>query len=200
VQKAEANGTKLNMMIEEMLDAYRLEVGLLNMNRQSCDLSKILEACYLDNLQTARTQNVSLVLAKNEGPLDLTVDSKQLSRAFNNLIGNAIKYTDAGGEVSISMETVADTLHISVDDTGIGIPPEDLPRIFYKYYRSDGASRFKGTGLGLAISKDIIEAHGGSLGVESTLGEGSRFKIMIPLTAMGRIKSGSVAQGEQDNG
>jgi signal transduction histidine kinase len=157
------------------------------MNRQSCDLNKILESCYLDNLQAARTQGVSLVLAKSEEPRELKVDSKQLSRAFNNLIGNAIKYTGGGGEVSITMETVADTLHVSVIDTGIGIPPEDLPRIFYKYYRSAGAARFKGTGLGLAISKDIIEAHGGSIGVESTLGEGSRFKVSIPVTVMERI-------------
>jgi signal transduction histidine kinase len=82
------------------------------------------------------------------------------------------------------------TLYVYIDDTGIGIPCQDLTRIFKKYYRSAGASGFKGTGLGLAISRAIVEAHGGDISVESTEGKGSRFTVMI---ALGEPESNGVA-------
>jgi len=109
------------------------------------------------------------------------VDSRQLVRVFNNLIGNAIKYTPAAGEVTIIAENGENALQVTIADTGIGIPPEDLSRIFFKYYRCAGASGFKGTGLGLAISKTIIEAHGGGIEVESFIGAGSTFTVRIPF-------------------
>jgi signal transduction histidine kinase len=181
VEKAEESGKKLNSMIEEMLDNFRMEVGLLNLNRQECDAEKLLEGCYRDNLRTAQKQGIKLVLQLQDGIPHLHVDSRQMARVFNNLIGNAIKYTPDAGEVTITSECGEDALHVSIADTGIGIPPEDLSRIFFKYYRCAGASGFKGTGLGLAISKTIIEAHGGSIKVESSFGSGSRFTVSIPL-------------------
>jgi signal transduction histidine kinase len=179
--KITQSGVKLNSMIEEMLDFYRLELGLVNLNRQSCNLANMLAACYRDNVEAATEQEVKLVLAPMELLPDLTVDCKQLTRVFNNLIGNAIKYTPSEGKVTVSAEIAGEALHVIISDTGIGIPAEDLSRIFFKYYRSAGATGFKGTGLGLAISKAIVEAHGGSIGVESTVAVGSRFKVTIPL-------------------
>lgn len=181
VEEVEQSGFKLNAMIEEMLDTYRLEVGLLTLKRQRCNLGKILEGCYHDNLRAAQGRGINLVLAQNEPLPDMEVDGRLLTRAFNNLIGNAIKYTPAAGRVTVSTETAADLVRITVVDTGIGIPAEDLPRVFIKYYRSAGAAGFKGTGLGLAISKNIIEAHNGSIEVESTVGKGSRFRTVLPV-------------------
>ena len=184
VDKAEESGKTLNSMIEEMLDLFRLEVGLLNLKRQNCDMGKLLEGCCRDNQRAAQEQGIDLVLVPAMGVPELVVDGRQLNRVFNNLIGNAIKYTPADGRVTIVTECDQDALQVAISDTGIGIPQEDLSRIFYKYYRSAGASSFKGTGLGLAISKTIVEAHGGGIEVESSVGLGSTFKVIIPLRGL----------------
>jgi signal transduction histidine kinase len=109
------------------------------------------------------------------------LDCKQLSRVFNNLISNAIKFTPRGGKVSVNAGAAKGNLYVNIEDTGIGIPWQDFSRIFKKYYRSAGASGFKGTGLGLTISCAIVEAHGGDIKVESTEGKGSRFTVIFAL-------------------
>jgi signal transduction histidine kinase len=83
--------------------------------------------------------------------------------------------------VRVRVELQADIVRVSVSDTGIGIPAQDLPRIFYKYFRSSSATTIKGTGLGLAISRSIVEINGGTIGVESTVGKGSTFLVSLPL-------------------
>jgi signal transduction histidine kinase len=183
LEKAEESGKTLNSMIEEMLDNFRLEVGLLNLKRQKCDMGKLLERCCRDNLRVAQGQGINLVLERRDVFPELYVDSRQLMRVFNNLIGNAIKYSPSAGNVTIFAVCGEDALHVTIVDTGIGIPPEDLARIFFKYYRSAGASGFKGTGLGLAISKTIVEAHGGGIKVESIIGAGSTFTVSIPVSS-----------------
>ena len=110
----------------------------------------------------------------------LEVDVRQISRVFANLVGNAIKFTPAGGKVVLTASCSNDLLQISVADSGIGIPAQDLEKVFKKYYRSEGVTGYKGTGLGLTISKAIVEAHGGAIKVESTEGKGSRFTVIIP--------------------
>jgi len=183
VDRAEESGKRLNAMIEEMLDCFRLEVGILNLNRQQCDVGRLLDGCYRDNLRVAQGQGVDLHLEVSDPLPDLHADSRQLTRVINNLVGNAIKYTPASGEVTVTAAATKEVLRLSVADTGIGIPPEDLSRVFLKYYRSAGATGIKGAGLGLAISKVIVEAHGGSIEVESLVGMGSTFTVTIPLVS-----------------
>jgi signal transduction histidine kinase len=180
IQKLEQSGTKLQQMIDEMLDLYRLEMGMLTINRQPSSLSTILEGCCRDNQRVAQARGILLELGGLEGLPEMAVDAKQLLRVFNNLIGNALKFTAADGVVTITSSYDDGMFSVTVADTGIGIPREDLSRIFTKYYRSAGASGIKGSGLGLAISKAIIEAHGGSIEVESAVGEGSRFRVIVP--------------------
>jgi two-component system phosphate regulon sensor histidine kinase PhoR len=109
-------------------------------------------------------------------------DRGQLKQVFTNLLDNAIKFTPEQGVVRISATCADGRVTVSVQDTGIGIPAEDLPRIFERFYRVDKARsrELGGTGLGLAIVKHIVEAHGGSVAVESRLGEGSTFRFTIP--------------------
>jgi signal transduction histidine kinase len=185
LEEVEHSGAHLNSMIEDMLDSCRLELGLLQLNRQYCDMLKFLQECYRDNLRAAQDRGLSLVMNADEGVPGLVVDGKQLVRVFNNLISNAIKFTPPQGQVSISARIAVNALHVSVADSGIGIPPEDLSRVFNKYYRSAGAAGYKGSGLGLAISKAIVEAHDGSIFVESTIGKGSRFTVSLPLSSLG---------------
>jgi signal transduction histidine kinase len=158
-----------------------MEVGILNLARERSDIEAILKECYCDNYNEAREKNLEFMLSIAKGIPPAHLDGKQMSRVFNNLISNAVKFTPRSGKVSVSARAEGGNLYINIDDTGIGIPAQDLSRIFKKYYRSAGASGFKGTGLGLAISRAIVEAHGGDIIVESTEGKGSRFTVMIAL-------------------
>jgi signal transduction histidine kinase len=106
-----------------------------------------------------------------------------LHQALYNLVENALKYTPQGGEVTIQLQTDPSALTFAVQDSGIGIPENDLPRLFEKFYRGTNREALsqRGTGLGLAIVKSIAERHGGSVWVESALGKGSTFYLQIPL-------------------
>lgn len=181
VDQMEQSGVKLASMVEDLLGTYRMELGIINLTRERCDIEVILKGCYGDNLNEAQDKNIEFILSVDKGVPPAHLDCKQMSRVFNNLIGNAIKFTPKGGIVSVSARAENGDLFIDIDDTGIGIPCKDLTSIFKKYYRSAGASGFKGTGLGLAISRAIVEAHGGDITVESTEGKGSRFTVMIAL-------------------
>jgi len=175
------SGSKLVSMIEELLGTYQMEVGNITLEKESCDIEAILNGCYRDNLNEARDKNIEFTYSMDDGLPTVYLDYKQISRVFNNLISNAIKFTPRDGKVSVSATMTTGNLYIEIEDTGIGIPSQDLSRIFNKYYRSAGASGFKGTGLGLAISKAIVEGHGGAIKVESSEGKGSRFTVMIAL-------------------
>jgi signal transduction histidine kinase len=179
VDQMEQSGSRLVSMVEDLLGTYRMELGIINLARERCDIEAILKGCYRDNLNEARDKNIELVLSVDKGIPSAHLDSKEISRVFNNLISNAIKFTPRGGIVTVSAGSEGGNLYIHIDDTGIGVPGQDLDRIFKKYYRSAEASGYKGTGLGLAISRAIVEAHGGDISVESTEGKGSRFTVML---------------------
>jgi two-component system phosphate regulon sensor histidine kinase PhoR len=121
------------------------------------------------------------------GPLEglpaLGADAQKIHQVLINLLNNAISYTPEGGSITVEAKPVTAGVEISVTDNGIGIPPEDLPRIFERFYRVDkGRSReLGGTGLGLSIVKHIVEAHGGHVRVESKPGKGSCFTFFLPL-------------------
>jgi signal transduction histidine kinase len=106
-----------------------------------------------------------------------------LDRIFVNLVGNAVKYTPAGGRVTVSLRRVEDEIQVEVADTGIGIPPEALPHLFEEFYRAPNAKALEevGTGLGLAIVKDLIDRYGGRIEVKSTVGQGSTFTVTFPV-------------------
>jgi signal transduction histidine kinase len=142
---------------------------------------KIIKECCRDNMREAQGKGIDLIFSMDKEMPMVKVDCKQLTRVFNNLVGNAVKFTSRGGKVSVSGKVSSGNLIVSVEDTGIGITAGDLDKVFKKYFRSAAASGFKGTGLGLAISRAIVEAHGGALEVESTEGEGSRFTVIIEL-------------------
>jgi signal transduction histidine kinase len=105
-----------------------------------------------------------------------------MNEVLGNLLSNAFKFTQRGGEIELSVEAVDDALQMEVRDTGAGIPPEQLPQIFEKFFQADNqrSASTKGSGLGLAIAKTIVEAHGGSIHCESTPGVGTSFTLMLP--------------------
>ena len=112
-------------------------------------------------------------------------DRARVEQVLLNLIHNAVKFTPAGGTITITGWIEGEFLAVSVKDTGVGITDEELPRIFERFYKTDKARRSDGTGLGLAIAKHIVQAHGGVIGVVSKLGEGAKFTFTLPLVPKG---------------
>jgi two-component system sensor histidine kinase ResE len=109
-------------------------------------------------------------------------DADRLAQVFTNLLDNALKHTSAGGSVTLSASVVAEGVMITVKDSGPGIPAEDISRIFERFYQVDKSrAHAEGLGLGLAITKEIVEAHGGSVSVESQVGHGAKFRVRLPF-------------------
>ncbi len=126
---------------------------------------------------------IEVVLEAESEPCPVLGDRQRLSQVFDNLLGNAIKFSPDGGRITIGVRREDDVVRVEVRDEGIGIPDDHLERIWDRFYQIDGTTtrRFGGTGLGLAIVKRLVEAHGGEVGVESTVGEGSKFFFKIPV-------------------
>jgi signal transduction histidine kinase len=181
----ERSGKNLHAMIEDLLDVYRLEMGLVQVRRKKCDLRAFLEGCCRDRQLETDEHDIHLTLRMPRELPEVELDEKQLSRVFANLLGNAIKFTPHGGKVTITAVIRGENLHVTVRDTGIGISDADLPQIFKKYFRSEKAAGFKGSGLGLALSKEIVDAHGGTIEVKSVEGKGSRFTVILPVRDQG---------------
>ena len=181
IREMDKSAGKMLDMIEDVMDAYRLEVGLLQIDRQPCDVGSLLEGCASDGEREAVVHGSSFSSDISADLPRLELDGKQIGRVFANLIGNAVKFTPRRGTIHLSSALRNGALLVEVSDSGIGIPADELPRIFNKYFRATVAQGFKGTGLGLTISKAIVEAHGGSINVESVVGKGSRFSVSLPL-------------------
>lgn len=168
-------------MIEDVLDAYRLEVGLLSINRADCNLRDILTGCYRDLSREAQSKGIECTCSIPEELPTMHMDKKQMARVFANLLSNAVKFTPPGGTISFDAALEGKHVTVAVSDTGIGISSRDIGKIFNKYFRATTVAGFKGTGLGLAISKAIVDAHRGEITVQSQEGEGSRFTVTLPL-------------------
>jgi signal transduction histidine kinase len=136
----------------------------------------------------AMQRDISFSVEHRDGLPDKVVwDEDRINEVLGNLLSNAFKFTPRGGKVALSVQRSDDKLVVTVNDTGAGISPEQLPHIFDKFYQADNQAQAatKGTGLGLAIAKEVVEAHGGQISVESTVGEGTTFVVTLPVEASG---------------
>lgn len=172
----------LAQMATELLELSRIESGRLSLDRQlvpACDL--LLSASRRMHLQAERAGIDLRVECASDLP-NVNIDLQRLEQVLVNLIHNAVKFTRAGGEIVLLAETGDGLVRFAVRDTGIGIPLDDVPRIFERFYRVDKSRTGSGTGLGLSIAKHIVEAHGGKIWAESVEGQGSTFYFTIPTT------------------
>lgn len=145
------------------------------------ELEPMVQAMLNDFRVAANKAGVNLAAQMEPAP-PVYGDPAQLRRIFDNLLGNALKFTPAGGQITVRLWPEAEDVLLEVSDTGIGIPPEQVGRVFERFYQVDGSMtrRYGGTGLGLALVKEIVEAHGGTVQLESRLGQGSKFRIRLP--------------------
>jgi two-component system phosphate regulon sensor histidine kinase PhoR len=170
---------RLSLLVEELMELARIESGQVPFRFEPIDAQEILHDSVRRLEPQAMRASVSLTVEEGE-PGVVSADRDRLERALVNLIHNAIKFTPSGGSVTVSGVAAHGWVELRVRDTGVGISPEQLGRIFERFYKVDKARGNPGTGLGLAIVKHVAEAHGGSVSVKSTQGEGSTFAIRLP--------------------
>jgi signal transduction histidine kinase len=145
----------------------------------SCDLGAVAKEA-VESARIAAKDKVTIGYAPPESPVVVFSDRDRLRQAVSILLDNAVKYTPKGGRVAVIVHEGEEWVKIEVSDTGIGIPEDQLPLIFERFHRADGARTSVGAGLGLAIARQIAEAHGGRIEAESSLGEGSTFTLLLP--------------------
>jgi len=175
---------RLTSLLDEFLDVQRLEGGPVDLAVREVDVSSLIRTQVA--LFSAESDKHWLELRLPDDPLVVEGDAGRLAQVFSNLISNAIKYSPAGGPVEVSGEQDDGVVRIRVRDEGFGIPPEAHDRMFTKFFRGAAAARgIAGSGLGLALSRTVVEAHGGSIGFESKVGQGTTFSVELPVGSPG---------------
>lgn len=172
----------LGRLIEDLLDLSRIESGRWKMKKEPVQLARLAAETIGRLAPKARELGVDLRISVPADLPELPGDPGRLAQVLLNLVDNALKYTPAGGTVTVSAADAGSEVSVSVADTGAGIPKADLPRIFERFYRVDKARTRTtgGTGLGLSIVKHIVDAHGGTIGVVSDAGQGAVFTFTLP--------------------
>ena len=175
---------RMHRMALDLLDLARLEAGTADLQMSNVDMSLLMQSVIDKFTPQAKKAIVSLKLDVPDDLPSLVGDGDRLAQILTNLIDNALKFTPANGEIILSAKKVGGGLEVSITDTGFGVPKDALPRLFDRFYQADpsraGGGKH-GAGLGLAIVKEIVEAHGGKIGVRSQAGHGATFTIHLPL-------------------
>ncbi len=171
-------------LINDLLDIARIEAGGHQQNRAPIEIAKVVHETVELIRPRAETQGITLSV-RCDGSQSIQADPKGIAEVMNNLITNAVNYSPGGGRVEITVRELGDNLEILVADSGVGISEEELPKIWDKFYRvkHPETRQVIGTGLGLAITKAIVEAHQGTIEVESFPGRGTTFRILLPIMA-----------------
>ena len=175
----------LSSLAKELLDLSKIESGLIMQEKEKLNVAKILESQVILYQARAESQGIRLVLEPLPELKPALGNRVNVEEVISNLISNALKYTENGGEVAVSAALENHHVCVTVRDTGMGIPGKDLDHIFDRFFRvkNDKTRFINGTGLGLAIVKSIVEAHNGMIHVESEPGRGSTFQVLLPLVS-----------------
>jgi signal transduction histidine kinase len=173
---------RLSRLVDQLLDLSRLESGDLPLKIEEVGLATLVESV-VNEVEVARADRAIHVrnLVQDDLP-PVEADRERIHQVLFNLLDNAFRFTPRGGEVTVRADRQNGSCEVSVEDTGPGIPPEHLPLVFERFYRVDPSRSREdgGTGIGLAIARSVVEAHGGRIWAESEVGEGARFRFVLP--------------------
>lgn len=181
LERIVTSGQRIVNLVTGFLDASKAEAGKLEIAHRPVSFNSLLKDVVRQQEAELQRKQLSVDLKLDEQLPEIMGDAAQLDRVFWNLIGNAIKFTPTGGKISVSCKREDSHISVAVQDTGVGIPQDELPLLFTQFKRLRGAAKIEGTGLGLFIVKTIVEAHKGSVRVESVDGQGSTFTVRIPI-------------------
>jgi len=181
VHAIERSANRMQRLIQDLLDVSRIEAGELPMETARLVAKQVLTEAVEAQRALAAAASLDLRLVAPDETLEIWADRDRLYQIFENLIGNAIKFTDAGGTITVAAIAQANDVLFFVSDTGHGIAAADLPHVFDRFWQADQLARRKGAGLGLPIVKGLVEAHGGRIWLDSTPNRGTTFYFTLPL-------------------
>jgi signal transduction histidine kinase len=172
--------SQMTRLIEDLLDAARIRTGQLGVTPGALDPAELVREAATFHAPLADEKALTLVVDELPPLPTVRADRQRVLQVFSNLLGNAISFTPEGGRITLSASSATEGVVFTVQDTGPGIDGDKLGSVFERYWRAHPDGR-KGAGLGLAIAKGIVEAHGGSIHVESAPGDGARFRFSLPV-------------------
>ena len=176
---------RLSRLVNELLDLARMEAGHIQLNLEMVNVENYISRVIRKFSGAAEKNHIDLKVTKDIQKQEFMFDQDRIEQVLTNLIDNAIRHTSDGGEVNVHIKSEDKSLSIDIKDSGAGIPEEDIPFVFDRFYKADKSrtrnKTKKGTGLGLAIAKNIIDAHNGTITVKSKLNQGTTFSFTIPL-------------------
>jgi two-component system phosphate regulon sensor histidine kinase PhoR len=182
LERIRENADRLHRLVQDLLSLGRIESGQEAMEVQPIPLADAVDACSSRHDNRARAKGLRLEHHPPAEPVAALADEEAIAEILDNLVDNAIKYTPAGGTISLRWWVEGREAIVQVQDTGVGIPEKDLSRVFERFYRVDRARsrELGGTGLGLSIVKHLVQALGGSIAASSQVGQGSTFVVRLP--------------------
>lgn len=200
LEVAKNNIERLNKIIGDILDISKIEAGKMPLHKNIADINQLMGNMFSFYKDTAESKSIDFKLDAPAHRVDLYIDSDRIIQVMTNLLSNALKFTKEGGSIKIALEDEENEVRCSVEDTGIGIASSDQSKLFDKFQqfgKSAGPGE-RGTGLGLSIAKKIVQIHKGSIEVESALGRGSKFTVILPKYSLQEIIRECIRRGTQD--
>ena len=186
------NATVLKRRVQRLLDVSQFEAGAGKLDLAQIDLADFLDGVEASFTVIGQDRRIAFLVSRDgDLPSAVTWDHDRISEVLDNLLSNAFKFTPVGGAVELRVEEAGPMIRMDVRDTGAGIAASQLPHLFRRFYQADNQEKAsaRGTGLGLAISKEIVEAHGGTITVQSSVGAGTTFTVIIPATVSADMPS-----------
>ncbi len=182
-------------LINQLLDLSKLEAGKLELKTSKSNIVPFIKGLTMSFESVAEGKDITLKVKSEKDEIELYFDKEKMTKIMTNLLSNAFKFTSNGGEITVALSLIPSPsgrgmserqgegeVHIAVKDTGVGIPEEELPKLFDRFYQVDSSQtrEHEGTGIGLALTKELVELHHGTISVNSKLGEWTEFTVTLP--------------------